>query len=87
MSSPVVELPSGIVTFVFTDIEGSTRLFYELGEGYIEVLDEHRRILRDAWSSNRGVEVSTDGDAFFVAFTKMNSPHSRSCRFASRIIS
>jgi predicted ATPase/class 3 adenylate cyclase len=62
------ELPSGIVTFVFSDIEGSTRLFHQLGEQYVEVLERHRQILREAWTAHRGREVSTDGDAFFVAF-------------------
>jgi predicted ATPase/class 3 adenylate cyclase len=63
------ELPSGTVTFLFTDVEGSTRLLHELGiEGYAEALGEHRRILRDAFGAQGGVEVDTQGDAFFVAF-------------------
>jgi len=62
-------LPSGTVTFVFTDIEGSTRLLHALGaERYAEALAEHRRILRDAFARHGGVEVDTQGDAFFVAF-------------------
>jgi predicted ATPase/class 3 adenylate cyclase len=61
-------LPQGTVTFLFTDIEGSTRLLQELGDGYAGVLDEHRRLLRDAFARHRGVEVDTQGDAFFVAF-------------------
>ena len=56
------------MTFLFTDIEGSTRLLRELGDGYAEVLAEHRRALRDAWQQHEGVEVDTQGDAFFVAF-------------------
>jgi len=64
------ELPTGTVTFLFTDIEGSTRLLSELGDGYAEVLAEHRRALRDAWQRHEGVEVDTQGDAFFVAFTR-----------------
>jgi predicted ATPase len=60
--------PTGIVTFLFTDIEGSTRLVQELGGGYLEVLLEHRRRLRDAVREHRGVEVDTQGDAFFCAF-------------------
>jgi class 3 adenylate cyclase len=64
------ELPSGTVTFVFTDIEGSTRLLHELDDAYGEVLAEHRRILRDAFVRHRGVEVDTQGDAFFVAFAR-----------------
>jgi predicted ATPase/class 3 adenylate cyclase len=62
------ELPSGTVTFLFTDIEGSTRLLHELGDGYAEALAEHRRVLREAFERHGGVEVDTQGDAFFVAF-------------------
>jgi predicted ATPase/class 3 adenylate cyclase len=63
------DLPSGTVTFLFTDVEGSTKLLHELGaEGYAEALAEHRRILRDAFAAHEGVEVDTQGDAFFVAF-------------------
>ncbi|MDX6508084.1 MAG: hypothetical protein QOG06_2728 [Gaiellaceae bacterium] len=63
------QLPDGTVTFLFTDVEGSTKLLHELGaERYAEALGEHRRILRDAFSAHRGVEVDTQGDAFFVAF-------------------
>jgi len=62
-------LPSGTVTFLFTDIEGSTRLLHDLGaEGYAAALVEHRRILREAFRDCGGVEVDTQGDAFFVAF-------------------
>ena len=64
------ELPHGTVTFLFTDIEGSTRLLHEHGDGYAEVLAEHRRALRDAFERNGGVEVDTQGDAFFVAFAR-----------------
>ena len=64
------QLPSGTVTLLFTDIEGSTRLLEELGDGYADVLDEHRRVLRDAFTRNNGVEVDTQGDAFFVAFAR-----------------
>jgi predicted ATPase/Tfp pilus assembly protein PilF len=58
------------VTFLFTDIEGSTRLLQEMGDGYAAVLAEHRRTLRDAWKRHDGVEVDTQGDAFFVAFAR-----------------
>lgn len=62
-------LPSGTVTFLFTDVEGSTQLLHELGpKGYADALAEHRRILRDAFSRHGGVEVDTQGDAFFYAF-------------------
>jgi class 3 adenylate cyclase len=64
------ELPSGTVTFLFTDIEGSTRLLDELGaEQYADALAEHRRVLREAFSRHEGIEVDTQGDAFFVAFS------------------
>jgi predicted ATPase len=63
------KLPTGTVTFLFTDIEGSTRVMHELGaEAYAEALAEHRRIVRAAVAAHEGVEVDTQGDAFFVAF-------------------
>jgi predicted ATPase len=63
------DLPTGTVTFLFTDIEGSTKLLHELGpEGYDDALAEHRRIVREAFTAYGGVEVDTQGDAFFVAF-------------------
>ncbi len=63
------DLPSGTVTFLFTDVEGSTRLLHELGaEGYAEALAEHRRLIREACARQGGVEVDTQGDAFFFAF-------------------
>jgi predicted ATPase/class 3 adenylate cyclase len=65
----VRELPSGTVTFLFTDVESSTKLLHALGaEEYSRALTEHRRILREAFATNQGVEVDTQGDAFFVAF-------------------
>jgi predicted ATPase len=63
------DLPSGTVTFLFTDVEGSTRLLHELGaEGYAEALAEHRRVVREACAAEGGVEVDTQGDAFFFGF-------------------
>ena len=63
------DLPSGTITFLFTDVEGSTKLLHELGaEDYAKALAEHRRILREAFIAQGGVEVDTQGDAFFVAF-------------------
>ena len=63
------DLPAGTVTLVFTDIEGSTKLLDELGaEAYGEILAEHRRVLREFFGSHGGVEVDTQGDAFFYAF-------------------
>ena len=61
-------LPAGVVTFLFTDVEGSTRLLHDLGDAYADALHEHRRLLREAFTAHEGVEVDTQGDAFFVAF-------------------
>jgi predicted ATPase/class 3 adenylate cyclase len=64
----MADLPTGNVTLLFTDIEGSTRLLHELGERYAEALAGHRLVLRQAFARRGGVEVDTQGDAFFVAF-------------------
>jgi predicted ATPase/class 3 adenylate cyclase len=66
----MAELPTGTVTFLFTDIEGSTRLLHELGDAYADALAEHRRVLREVFARHGGVEVDTQGDAFFVAFDR-----------------
>lgn len=66
----MAELPSGTVTFLFTDVEGSTRLLKQLRDRYGEVLADHRRILRAAFEEHGGQEIDTQGDAFFVAFRK-----------------
>jgi predicted ATPase/class 3 adenylate cyclase len=63
-------LPSGTVTFLFTDVEGSTRLLQEHGDAYPDLLAEHRRMLREAFIRHNGIEVDTQGDAFFVAFPR-----------------
>jgi predicted ATPase len=63
------DLPSGTVTFLFTDVEGSTKLLHELGgDAYAKALAEHRRTIREACARSGGVEVDTQGDAFFFAF-------------------
>jgi predicted ATPase len=63
-------LPTGTVTFVFTDVEGSTRLMQRLGaDAYANALDQHRRALREAFARHGGVEVDTQGDSFFIAFS------------------
>ncbi|WP_328462620.1 adenylate/guanylate cyclase domain-containing protein [Actinoplanes sp. NBC_00393] len=67
------ELPSGLVTFMFTDIEGSTRLARMLGEAYREVLGAHRSVLRAVLRDFDGVELLTEGDSFFVAFADADS--------------
>ncbi len=62
-------LPSGTVTFLFTDVEGSTQLLHEVGaEAYDQALLEHRRVLREAFVRHGGVEVDAQGDAFFYVF-------------------
>ncbi|WP_244366314.1 ATP-binding protein [Micromonospora echinofusca] len=66
--SPRTDLPSGLVTFMFTDIEGSTRLARMLGAGYRPLLSEHRRLLRRSLTASAGAELLTEGDSFFVAF-------------------
>src|SRR4051794_4086022 len=67
------ELPSGLVTFMFTDIEGSTRLARMLGEAYGAVLGAHRTLVRNALRDCDGVELFTEGDSFFVAFGNATS--------------
>jgi alpha-glucoside transport system substrate-binding protein len=66
----MVDLPTGTVTFLFTDIEGSTRLVKQLGARYEQVLAEHQGILRDCFAAYRGSEIDTQGDSFFVAFSR-----------------
>src|SRR3954452_12220246 len=66
----MAELPSGTVTFLFSDVEGSTRLLTRLRGRYAGVLGEHRRLLRAAFDEHDGREVGTEGDAFFVAFAR-----------------
>ncbi|MDP8956478.1 MAG: tetratricopeptide repeat protein [Actinomycetota bacterium] len=61
-------LPTGTVTFVFTDIEGSTRLLQQLGDSYADVLDHHRTVVRDVVARLGGHEFGTEGDAFFLVF-------------------
>ena len=68
--SPADELPVGTVTFLFTDIEGSTRLLKQLRDRYGEALAEHQRILREAFAAHDGHEIDTQGDSFFVAFAR-----------------
>src|SRR5215208_7162086 len=67
MASPS-DLPGGIITCLFSDIEGSTQMLRDLGSDYEEVLRRHHDLLRAAWESHDGHEVQTIGDAFFVVF-------------------
>jgi class 3 adenylate cyclase len=63
-------LPSGTVTFLFSDIEGSTGLLKRLDGRYRELIDQHRRIVRETFTRHGGVEIDTQGDAFFFAFSR-----------------
>jgi class 3 adenylate cyclase len=63
-------LPSGTVTFAFSDVEGSTELLKRLGERYADVIAEHRRIVRERFGARDGVEIDTQGDSFFYAFAR-----------------
>jgi predicted ATPase/class 3 adenylate cyclase len=61
--------PSGVITCLFSDIEGSTQMLRELGPGFADILGRHRDLLRAAWRAHDGHEVQTTGDGFFVAFS------------------
>ena len=67
----MAELPTGTVTFLFTDVEGSTRLLDELGsQAYADAIAQHRRLIRTSFGAHGGVEVDTQGDSFFIAFAR-----------------
>ncbi|HEX5827551.1 MAG TPA: adenylate/guanylate cyclase domain-containing protein [Candidatus Limnocylindrales bacterium] len=70
-ASPVArpDLPTGTVTFLFTDIEGSTRLAFDVGVRYDALLATHHALVRESLARHGGVEVSTEGDAFFAVFS------------------
>ncbi|HEX8099181.1 MAG TPA: adenylate/guanylate cyclase domain-containing protein, partial [Actinomycetota bacterium] len=61
-------LPTGTVTFMFTDIEGSTKLLQDLGDDYRRVQDDHAEIMRKAINEGEGREIRTEGDSFFAVF-------------------
>ena len=65
-----MDLPSGTVTLLFTDIEGSTSLIYRLGDHYAEVLEAHRRLVRTVVEQHDGCEVDSQGDGFFIVFRR-----------------
>lgn len=82
------DLPSGTVTFLFTDVEGSTKLLHALGaEGYADALAEHRRVIREACAAEGGVEVDTQGDAFFFAFPTAPGALNAASAFTHRLAS
>jgi predicted ATPase/class 3 adenylate cyclase len=64
----MTKLPTGTVTFLFTDIEGSTKLLHQLGEGYRQVQSDHQRLMREVIGAHNGHEMRTEGDSFFVVF-------------------
>jgi class 3 adenylate cyclase len=66
--APVTTLPSGTVTLLMSDIEGSTRLLQELGPEWTRVLEEHHQRLREAFGAHGGAEVGVEGDSFLLAF-------------------
>src|SRR5262245_18262728 len=66
----MASLPGGTVTFLFTDIEGSTRLLQQLGDSYGDVVRDHRQLLREHLGASGGTEVDTQGDAFFFSFPR-----------------
>ena len=72
-SNPDTPFPGGTVTFLFTDIEGSTRLLRRIGDRYARVLERHRELLRGAVASQGGVEVDAEGDGLFFAFAGAKS--------------
>jgi class 3 adenylate cyclase len=79
------ELPSGTVTFLFSDIEGSTSLLRELGDAYAGALAEHRSVFRAAFAEHGGVEVDTQGDAFFAAFVRASDAVAAAAEIQSRL--
>jgi predicted ATPase/class 3 adenylate cyclase len=82
------DLPAGTVTFLFTDVEGSTRLLHSLGaESYADALAEHRGIIRAACTAEGGVEVDTQGDAFFFAFASAEGAVSAAASFTQALSS
>ena len=85
MQSVGTALPSGIVTFVFTDIEGSTRLLRRLGDAYAGVLERHYAILREACAAHGGHDMGTAGDSLFVAFADAASAV-KACAAAQRAL-
>lgn len=80
------DLPTGTITFLFTDVEGSTKLLHSLGaEAYAEALAAHRRAIREACAAKGGVEVDTQGDAFFFAFPTAEGALAAAGAFTERL--
>ena len=85
MGAAAENAPSGIVTFVFTDIEGSTRLFRRLGPRYVELLERHNELVRSTCAGHGGYVISIEGDSFFVAFGDADEAI-RACAAVQRLI-
>jgi class 3 adenylate cyclase len=68
--SAAMGLPAGTVTFLFSDIEGSTRLLHQLGDRYGELVVQHRRVMRESAAEAGGTEIDAQGDSFFFCFTR-----------------
>jgi class 3 adenylate cyclase len=79
------ELPSGTVTFLFSDIEGSTSLLRELGDAYADALAQHRSVFRAAFAEHGGVVVDTQGDASFAAFARASDAVAAAAEIQSRL--
>jgi predicted ATPase/class 3 adenylate cyclase len=79
------DLPSGTVTFLFTDVAGSTKLLQERGDSYADLLAAHREIVRDALRRHSGVEVDTQGDAFFAAFSSASNAAAAAGEISDRL--
>jgi predicted ATPase/class 3 adenylate cyclase len=75
-----VVLPSGTVTLLFSDIEGSTVLLSRLGDAYVDALSGQRRVLREAWAQHGGTELGTEGDSFFVVFSTAEGAVAAACQ-------
>ena len=71
-----MDRPTGKLTFLFSDVEGSTRLLMALGDGYAQAHREHQQIVRDGIGAHAGMEVSTEGDSFFVVFARASDARS-----------
>src|SRR5919201_6107104 len=75
----MAELPRGTITLVFTDVEGSTQLVQRLGDTYAQLLDDHRRLLRDAVAAANGHVVDHRGDEFFIVFEEATAAAEAVC--------
>ncbi len=82
----MADIPTGTVTFLFTDIEGSTRLLNDLGARYADVVDAQQRIVRDACGEHGGTEIDTQGDSFFFAFGRALEAVTAAAKIQRRLV-